>query len=250
MTTMLRRMVMMCAVIGCAVPAFAQTADEIIEKHLAATGGRQTLAKITSRVMTGTVVLTTPVGEISGPLEVYAKAPNKSRTLIKLDISALGGGSVTSDQRFDGTTGYLIDTFNGNREITGAQLQAMRNGWFPSALLNYREHGVTVALAGQEKIGAKDAFVMVVTPKEGPVTRMFIDADSFMIVKTVTPLNVPPIGDIEQTVELSDYRDVDGVKVPFAVRTSNAAQAVRATISDVKQNTPIDDSMFVRPAGQ
>jgi hypothetical protein len=49
------------------------------------------------------------------------KAPHKSRTLIKLDLTALGAGQVVTDQRFDGVTGYVVDTFNGNRAITGVR---------------------------------------------------------------------------------------------------------------------------------
>ena len=94
-----------------AAPSLAQTADEIIEKHLAAVGGRAALSKLTSRVATGSISLSTPVGELKGTLEVYNKAPNKSRTLIKVDAAALGGGQITNDQRFDGTAGYVVDSF-------------------------------------------------------------------------------------------------------------------------------------------
>ena len=89
--------------------AAAQTADEIVEKHLAAMGGREALGRIRTRVSTGTVTLTTAVGPVSGTVEAFAKAPNKSRTLITLDLTSLGAGKVVSDQRFDGTTGYVID---------------------------------------------------------------------------------------------------------------------------------------------
>ena len=69
--------------------ASAQTADEVIEKHLAALGGRAALSKVKSRSLTGTIALSTPVGELSGPVEVWNVAPNKSRSLIKLDLSAV-----------------------------------------------------------------------------------------------------------------------------------------------------------------
>ena len=232
-------------------PALAQTVDDIIEKHLAASGGRAALSKLTSRTATGTITLTSPVGELNGTIEVFVKAPNKSRTLIKLDLSAVGGGQVVSDQRFDGTSGYVIDTFNGNREITGSQLDALRNASFPSPLLKYRENGTTAALAGTEKVGEKDAHVIQLSPKTGPPLRMLIDAESFLIVRTVMSINVPQLGgDVDQVQEFSDFHDVDGVKVPFSVRSSTSVQVVKATVSDVKHNTEIDDSSFSRPAGQ
>ena len=70
--------------------AFAQTADEVVEKYLAALGGRAALAKVTSRSTTGTMTLSTPTGTVSGTIEVLNEQPNKSRTLIKLDLSSLG----------------------------------------------------------------------------------------------------------------------------------------------------------------
>src|SRR5688572_26337319 len=211
-------------------PALAQTVDDIIEKHLAASGGRAALSKLTSRTATGTITLTSPVGELNGTIDVFVKAPNKSRTLIKLDLSAVGGGQVVSDQRFDGATGYVIDTFNGNREITGSQLDALRNASFPSPLLNYRDHGTAAALAGTEKVGDKDARVIQLSPKTGPPLRMFIDAESFLIVRTVMSIHVPQLGgDVDQVQEFSDFHDVDGVKVPFSVRSSTSVQVVKAT---------------------
>jgi hypothetical protein len=233
------------------VPSQAQTADEIIEKHLAASGGRAAMGKLTSRVGTGSIIIGTPVGDLPGSLEVYSKAPNKSRTLVKLDLSKLGAGEVISDQRFDGTVGYQIDSFNGNREITGGQLDAMKNGAFPSPMLGYKESGVSVTLLEREKVGDKDAYVLVFAPKTGPATRAFIDVESLMVVKTVMTLNVPQAGgDIEQVSEFSDYRDVDGVKVPFTVTSINSLQTIKATLKDVKHNTEIDDASFVRPPGQ
>lgn len=55
-------------------------------------------------------------------------------------------------------------------------------------------------------------------------------------------------GEIEQTVDLSDYRDVDGVKGPFTVKVSNPAQTVTISLTKVEHNKPIDDAMFARPA--
>jgi outer membrane lipoprotein-sorting protein len=233
------------------VPAVGQTADEIVEKHLAASGGRAALSKITSRTSTGSITLTTPVGDLTGTIEVYAKPPNKSRTLIKLDLSALGAGQVINDQRFDGATGYVIDSFNGNREITGAQLDALRNGIFPSPLLTYKETGTQLALAPGEKVGAQDAYVVVMTPKTGPSARLFFETNSLMLVKTVMTVNVPQLGgDIEQVVEFSDFRDVDGITLPHTTKAVNPAQSVSAKMTQITHNASLDDSSFARPAGQ
>src|SRR5262245_27527361 len=147
--------------------AHAQTADEVIEKHLAALGGREALATIKSRTMAGTIALTTPAGEVTGTIQVFGKVPNKSRSLIKVDLSQFGVGELVVDQRFDGTVGYVLDSMQGNRDITGNQLDNMRNNAFPTPLLNYKTAGAKVELVGKQKVGDRDAFVIQFTPASG-----------------------------------------------------------------------------------
>lgn len=227
--------------------ATAQTADEIVEKHLAALGGREALGRIQTRVSTGTVTVTTPVGDLTGTVEAFAKVPDKSRTLVKVDVSALGAGIVTNDQRFDGTAGYIIDTLNGDRDITGSQLDALKNNGFPTAWLDYKVRGHVVSLAGKEMIGERAAFVLEVTPKTGPKTRSWIDAETYLVLKTSVTVDAPPIGALEQIVEFGDYRTVDGVKVPFLVKSMNSVQAVTGVLTDVKHNVEIDEASFRKP---
>jgi outer membrane lipoprotein-sorting protein len=233
---------------GLAQTVTAQTADDIIEKHLAAMGGRAALEKITSRTMAGTVTVSTPGGDVSGPIEVIAQAPNKSRTLIRLDLSSLGAGQMVVDQRFDGTAGYVLDTLQGNRDLSGSQLEAMKNNVFPSPYLKYKEAGTTVELSGKQKLGDREAYLLILKPKSGPVARQYIDADSYLAVRSVIKVDVPQIGgELEQTTELLDYREVDGVKVAFQIKTLSAVQTATIVITKVEQNTTLDQTQFAKP---
>ena len=54
-------------------------------------------------------------------------------------------------------------------------------------------------------------------------------------------------GELEQTADSSDYRDVDGVKVPFKISLTNAMQSVTMTFTKVENNVAIDDKVFVKP---
>jgi len=227
----------------------AQTADEIVDKALTAMGGRAALGKLTSRTSTGGISVSTPAGDVTGTIELYNKAPNKSRSVVKIDLSNLGLGQVLQDQRFDGVVGYAIDSLNGNRDITGDQLETMRSTTFPTPLLGYKEAGARVELIGKEKVGDKDAYVLRFTPKTAPASRIFVDAESYIVVKTIITLNVPQLGtDVEQTSIFTDIRDVDGVKVPFRVQSVNQLQSLTITLTKVEHNTPIADSMFAKPA--
>lgn len=223
-----------------AAPVDAQTADEIVERHLAALGGREALARIESRVSTGTITLNTALGPIAGTIEAYNKRPNRSRNLVKVNLAGLGAGEVTNDQRFDGTAGHVIDTLNGNRDITGAQLEAMRNNLFPTPLADYRSSGIALALAGRDAIRDRPAFMLDATPGTGPRVRMWIDADTYMVVKTAMTVDVPQLGTaVEQVTEFSDFRTVDGIQIPFVVTSTNPLQTVTAVLSDVRHNVPI-----------
>jgi len=235
-----------CAVVGTA-QAQAQTADEIVEKHLAALGGRAALAKLESRTATGTITVSTQGVDLPGSVEIYAKAPNKARSLIRLDLSSVGAGEVTVDQRCDGKSGFVSNSMQGDREITGGQLQSMLNAHFPSALLTYKEAGAKVELLGKEKVGDRAVFVLQYTPKTGPASKQYFDAETYLLVRAVTTFDVPEAGgEVEQTSDLGDYRAVDGVQAAFSITNTNSMQTATIRLTKVEHNKPIDDAMFAK----
>jgi outer membrane lipoprotein-sorting protein len=229
--------------------AQAQTADEAVEKALAAMGGRAALTKLNTRVTTGTITVSTQGVDIPGTVEISYKAPNLSRTFIKLDLSAFGGQEMIVDRRCDGKTAFEINSQTGDREVTGKQLEDLLNPTFPSPFLNYKQAGAKVEVAGKEKLGEKDVIVLVYTPKIGSVSRLYFDAQTWQLIRSVGKMNVPEAGgEIEQTTDPSDYRDVDGVKLPFTLAVSNPAQSVTIRIQKIEHNKPLDNSIFGRVA--
>ena len=243
------RLVIAVLVLGSSSLASAQTVDDVIEKHLAAIGGRAALAKLESRLMIGTITLSTPGGDVSGPIEALTQRPNKARTLINLDLSALGAGPIRIDQRFDGTNGYMLDSMQGDRPITGGQLANMRGAIFPSQFLDYKERGASIELKGKEKVGDRDVYVLVLTPKGGPAVRQYLDAESYLARRMVVSVEVPGMGELDQTSDFLDQRDVDGVKVPFLIKSSSAAQSFTINVTKVEHNIKVDEKLFVKPGG-
>ena len=249
MRSNLARVAVTVAVVLSANVAFAQTADEVIEKSLAALGGRATIAKLKSRSFTGTITLSTPAGDITGPIEIWNAPPNKSRTLIKADLTSLGAGQLVIDQRFDGKTGYVMDSMQGDREITGNQLDNLRNGAFPHPFLNYKDQGTSAKLGGKEKVGTRDAYVVTLEPVSGSAIKQYIDAETYMPIKMVITATVPQLGqDIEQTTEFLDYRVIDGMKIPFRMRATSSVQSFTIAVEKVAHNITVDQAMFSKPA--
>jgi outer membrane lipoprotein-sorting protein len=231
-----------------AVGASAQTADEIIEKHLTAIGGRAALSKLQTRVATGTIAISAQGADLAGPITLYNKAPNKARRYFTLDLSQFGAGEMVVDLRCDGKTAFQSNNLQGDRELTGRQLQDMLNGTFPTPLLAYKEAGAKAELTGKEKVEARDAFVVLFTPKAGSPSKLFFDAETYLLLRTVVRADVPEAGgELESTTDVSDYRQVDGIKVPFVIKVVNSLQAITMTLAKVEHNTPIEDAMFARP---
>jgi outer membrane lipoprotein-sorting protein len=247
---MRKRLLILCLALA-VTPVFvsaasAQTADQIVEKYLAAVGGRDALEKLTSRRATGTATVTTPGGDLKGPLEIDTKAPNKTHVHITLDLSALGAGTAEVDQRFDGTAGLMSNSAAGDTPITGSQLDFMRNNTFPTPLLHYKDSGARLEIQPEETIGGRRAVVLLVTPKVGPPVKMYFDAENFLLLRTVVHVSNAALGtDVDQVSDLSDYRTADGVKVAFKILQDNGAQQLTLILTKVEHNVPLDDSIFV-----
>jgi hypothetical protein len=234
---------------GWAHVAWAQTADDVVNRSLTAIGGRTALQKLKSRLTIGKITLSTPGGDFAGSVEILNEAPNKSRALIKADLSAIGAGQLLLDQRFDGKSGYMIDSLQGDHTISGNQLDNLRMGSFPHPFLNYKELGMTAKLVGREKVGERDAYLVIFQPRSGSVVRQYFDAETYLPVKSVMKVDVPQLGrDVEQTVEFLDFREVDGIRLPFRQKATSSVQSYTISITRVVHNVPIDDTLFSKPA--
>jgi outer membrane lipoprotein-sorting protein len=222
-----------------------QTADAAIEKHIAALGGREALAKITSRKATGTIVIGLAQGDLPGAVELYSKAPNKSRAYTEVDLSAMGmSEKMTLDQRFDGTGGWALNSMSGNAEMPASQVASQKNNIFPTQFLNYKEAGTTVAMLPSEKVDGKDAVVLMVTPKAGPAQKVYLDPVTYLGMQVVSQVEMGDQGIVEQIVAASDYRTVDGIKVAFSVVNTSPGQTVTIKLTKVEHNIALDDAMF------
>ncbi len=225
--------------------AAIQTADEVIEKHLAAMGGRAALTKLTTRKATGTVTITTPGGNITGPIEISSKSPNKTLAFMKLDLSPLGvTETMVLQQKFDGTNAWMLNSLQGDTQITGNQLENMRNATFPTPLLNYKATDAKVELLPKATVAGKEYLALRLTPKSGSAVTMYFDPATYLLMRTSAKVNTPEMGELDNSSEVSDYRDVGGIKVPFVVINANQAQSVTIKLDKVEHNVAIDDAIF------
>ncbi len=248
MSVLLRSLVAASVLLGLGQPGWAQTAAEVLERSVTAMGGRAAFASVKSRSTIGTITLSTPGGEVTGSVDVLNAVPNKSRSLIQVDLSSLGAGPYVLDTRFDGTMGHVLDNLQGNRDMSGNQLDNMRNGSFPHPFLSYKELGTTAKLSGREKVGEREAYLVIFEPASGSVVHQYLDAETYLPVRTVVKVDVPQLGrEIEQTTEYADYRDVDGLKLPFRLAATSSVQSYTITVTKVEHNVSVDEKLFAKP---
>jgi hypothetical protein len=233
-----------------AVAAFAQakpadpmpTVDQVLEKYVKAIGGKDAVMKVTSRVTKGTFDLAA-VGVSGAPLEIYAKAPNKSYLVI--DIA--GFGQV--QQRFNGTVAWSQDPQSGLREKTGVELAETKRDEDFHRDLKLKEIYPKLEVKGVEAVGGRDAYVVVGTPAEGSPDKMYFDKENGLMVR-LDAERESPMGRAAIQNFMSDYKVVDGVNIPHTMKQVSPMGEFVIKLVEIKHNVPVEDAKFNKPASQ
>ncbi|HVF66257.1 MAG TPA: c-type cytochrome [Pyrinomonadaceae bacterium] len=222
-----------------ATPETLPTVEQILDKYVAAVGGRASVEKLKTRVTKGTQVIWNGT---EFPFETYQKAPNKS-----LDVTTRPNNVVVS-VGFDGNVGWLQGP-RGVRDLGGAQLaQAVRDADFYGEL-HLREQYPEMAVAGREKVGERDAYVIVSRVSDRRIERLYFDAQTGLLLR-VNALTETPLARLPEETAFEDYREVDGMKIPFTVRASYVDPFIGWTrkLTEVRHNVTVEDSKFDKPA--
>lgn len=224
--------------------AFAQSApapppEQIVEKSIAAAGGRQAREKSTSTY--AKAVMEIAASGSKSVMEFWAKAPNMRLIVIELE----GFGTVRT--AYDGKAGWSQDPARGLRDLRGEELAQLQREAVFNPELKWREIYPKAETIGKQKIGDREAWAVRLTPAEGkPITR-FYDAETFLLLGQESEQQTPR-GTVKIRTTMSDYRDVGGVKAPFRVTQSMPGAEIVIRMSEIKNNIEIQDSLFAKPA--
>lgn len=214
------------------------TADEVLDRYVAALGGADAIQKATSRVMKGSI----HAGGSDTPIEVITKAPNK-----RISITHMANGeSVTA---FDGTEGWLGTTGRPPRVMSPAEAEAAGiDAEFALALRIPKMFQQVRAGRLEEINGVQCVSLFGTSPGKAPV-RFFFDSKTGLLQRLVR-YGETPLGRNPTQIDYADYRDVDGVKVPFRWTLSRANGRFTIQIAEAKGNVPVDDARFAKPSGE
>ena len=107
-----------------------------------------------------------------------------------------------------------------------------------------------LTVSGKEKLDVRDVYVLRGTTPNNNRERLYFDTQTGLLVRRFTIMPTS-IGNIPEQVDFEDYRDVDGMKMPFTIRVSAIDPFYTATrkFTEIKLNVPVDDARFNKPAG-
>jgi len=215
--------------------ASGPAADQLFDKYVKAVGGAAAIDKVTSRVMKGTITF----GDRNISIEIYSKDPDKRVSFTHTSY----GDSITA---FDGHEGWLGVPGRPVHEMHGPDIDAAAMDadlHFPAHL---KEMFSQVQVRGTEKVGDRDAY-LVVGQREGKTPlRLYFDEQSGLLVRLVR-FGETPLGRLPTQIDYADYREASGVKIPFRWTLARPSGRFTIQVSDVKQNVPVDEARFAKP---
>src|SRR5665647_260208 len=217
----------------------AQTADEIINKHIDAIGGKDVLAKIKSIYLEGTA---TAMG---------ADYPTNTTVLVGKgfkNVTSVNGSDII--QCITDTSGWTVNPFAGQTGPTALSADAIKNGKSSlnvgGELFNFKDKGFSDSLTGRDSIEGVYAYKIKLA-KPGIEMVYFIDPGTFYILKTETKLSVDG-NDMLSTKTFSNYKKTDaGYVVPYTLGITNMGYDVTLNYTKVEVNKDVDPSIFAMP---
>lgn len=223
--------------------AFAQTADELVEKSLKASGGREKMEAVKSARMTGKMSM----GQgMEAPMVIETVEPNKFR----MEMTFQG---MTMIQAYDGKSGWQVQPFMGKTEpepMNEQDLKAMEDQLDDMDLLTkYKEKGHTLELVGKEELEGSPVYKLKLTKKSGEVSNLYLDTETYLLVRQTGKTKMQG-QEIESETSLSDYKEVGGVLYPHSIQTkipSMPGGVMAMTFDKIEPNPDIPASRFDMP---
>ena len=208
------------------------TAQSIIDKYIAAIGGKDALTKITTT--SNDVAMTIQGQTLEGVMK--NAAPNKF--LMQLNM----GGMTVVKRVFDGAKGY-VEQMGQKKDLEGDELAMYSDikSLFPQ--LAYNTQGFSMSQPVVEKVNGEDAYKIEITKPSGKKATEYYSAKTGLLVKQEETIKA--MGqEIEQATEFGKYVTVGGIQLPGEMSENVMGQAMTFILSNYKLNEGVTDKDF------
>ena len=218
-----------------AVPMIAVTESpsghDMVVKFVELSGGKEAYAKIRNRVIEAT--LSFPDHGMEGEMSEFFAPPNYRR-VISIDVY---------DENISGVTGNIawvqhpmegLEILEGDRAIA-ARRQAQMNPF-----LDWTPDSGEANVVGQGKVGEEECYRVELLPRKGSPITAYFGKESGLLRR---------VDDRKANLFLyfDDYRELNGVLVPYRTRFEAGMMMADVVIVSIKQNIDLDEATFDLP---
>jgi zinc protease len=131
----------------------------------------------------------------------------------------------------------------GSRELEGRELaDAIRDADL-LPYVNLRTTYPQMRVLTKEKLGDREAYVVGATSRDDSREKLYFDAQTGLLIRKYVAFRTA-FGTIPEVTDFDDYREVNGVKLPFTITWSRPPFGIVKKFSEVRLNVLVDESRF------
>jgi hypothetical protein len=214
------------------------SAQSIIDRHIKAIGGRGAILTHKSTHAVGTISM--PATGITGPMDVYGAAPNKSFVKISL------GGVGDIVEGFDGTYGWTLQPMLGPMLKQGKELAEKKFDSEYYSDLYQAERYASMKTIEKADFDGRPCYKVSLARKDGGEDIEYYDANTGLRAGTIQTRE-SPMGSFTATQVITEYKNFSGLLIPTTVKltTMNVEQVIKITSVEFDNVPP---STFDLPA--
>jgi hypothetical protein len=238
----MRRILIALAAAAVTTPLAAQSVDSLIAKYLQSTGGSARIAAVTSLRRSGKFTG-------GGGFEAIVVQENKRPNAVREEFALQG---MTGINAYDGTSGWKIQPWSGKKDAEALgeeELHSMlEDADFDGPLVNYKQKGNKVEFVGMDQVEGTDVYKLKITLANGDSHIYYLDTD-YCVPIQVDITRVIRGAEVNYTVILGDYKQVNGWYLPFSIETraQGSPDGGKITFDKIEANVTIDNARFARP---
>lgn len=210
------------------------TAEQVIEDYLNAIGGRAKINEIKDLQSTATM-------QVRGPafgIKTYQKGGDK----IAIEMSM--NGQAMNKQVYDGVQGAQ-SAMGQTETLEGEQLGDLKEQAMFSKEAGYKMGGYKLMLKGIEEVNGSNAYWVEVERPDGKKISEYYDTKTSLKVREISNGKGMDGNPTLQTVEMSEYQEANGVKIPRVMTISGVFPVpFKVTVTELKVNGGVEDTVF------
>jgi hypothetical protein len=212
------------------------SAGDVLDKYVQAIGGAAAIEKISTRFGKGTI---SGFGGHKFPVEIMNESPDKSAVVTHYPN---GDGVVA----YNGHEGWTAFPHRPSRGMEGPDLAAAKIDADLHLPIDLKKMFRELKVGPPQKIGDHEAYQIIGSREGEPPVEFYFDEQSGLLVRQVRYAE-SPLGLYPTRIDYADYRDQNGVKIPFAWTTARPGGSSMVQLETVEQNVPVDEATFAKP---